>query len=60
MALLLVAGDRIIGGIEVRDEDSSEVSKGLLEERSFPGRMIEVDDRLRARECPDIADASSS
>ena len=58
MALLLVAGDRIIGSVEVRDEDASEVSKGLLEEGSFPGRMIEVDDDLRARERPDVTDAS--
>ena len=60
MALLLVAGDRIISSVEVRNEDASEVSKGLLEEGSFPGRMIEVNDDLRARECPDITDVSNA
>src|SRR5271166_2541662 len=54
MALLLVAGDRIIRRVEVRHEDTSEVSKGLFEEGAFPGRMIEVNDDLRTRECPDI------
>ena len=54
MALLLVAGDRIIRRVEVRDEDTSEVSKGLFEEGSFPGRMIEVNDDLCTRERPDV------
>ena len=60
MALLLAARDRIIRRVEVRDEDASEVSKRLLEKGSFPGRMIEVDDDLRARERPDVTDRSTA
>src|ERR1022692_1441365 len=56
MALLLVAGDRIIRSVEVRDEDASEVSKCLLEKSSFPSRIIEVDDGLRGCKCPDVTD----
>ena len=60
MALLLVAGDRIIRSIEVRNEDASEVSKRLLEEGAFPGRMIEVNDDLRTRERPDVTESSNA
>src|SRR5208337_4684188 len=56
MALLLVAGDRIIRRVEVRHEDASEVPKRLFEEGSFPGRMIEVNDDIGIRKRPDVSD----
>jgi len=59
MAFLLVASHRIISSVEVRNQDAREITKRLLEDGSFSGRMIEVDDDLRARECLDVADRSS-
>src|SRR3954454_731212 len=54
VTLLLVAGDRIIRSVEIRDEDAGEVSEGLFQESSFPSWMVEIDNDLRARECPNI------
>jgi len=56
MALLLVAGNRIIRSVEVRDQDTSEVSKGLFKKGSFPSRMIEVNDDIGIRKRPDVTD----
>src|SRR4051794_8454267 len=54
VALLLETRYRIVSGVEVGDQDASKLAEGLLEDRAFPSRMIEVDDKLRARESPDI------
>src|SRR6476620_6747521 len=57
VALLLWALDGIVGSVEVRDENSGEVSEGLLENRSFTTQAKQVDDKLSPRKCPDVAAA---
>ena len=53
-ALLLRALDRVVGRVEVGDQDTLEPGQGLLRGRSVPGRGVDVHRRVGAGEDPDV------
>ena len=48
------AGQRIVGGVEVGDQDARESLQVLVEECPLAGWLVEVDHLLEVREDPDV------
>ena len=54
-ALLLLALGRVVGGVEVGNQDAVEPVEHVLQDGPFPRRGVDIDDLLHVGEGPDIA-----
>ena len=53
-AFLLLAGQRVVAGVEVGDQHPLEVAEQVLEEVRLPARPVQVHHVLQVRQHPDV------